>query len=259
MLYTWNDLYNDVVSKASNIAGLLKTGTIETVYGVPRGGIPVAIAISYCYGIPIAESPDAKTLIVDDFIDTCETMKKYPIENYRFVLVATTYKKDGDIMRKLITEPRIADEPVFPWEHSGKQMEEGFEIIYRACGEERELDKKKMAKTWEGLLDGYGDEPKIRYVETSTKKTMEIKSEGFIVDEDNFIVKSYNITATVEPKPKKLPNLDDVGLRLKYLSHRLITPHDFADSVYKHFNKIFRKADIEVEIEGVKYVYKEAK
>ena len=257
MEYSWNDLYNDVVSKASNISDLLKTGSIETVYGVPRGGIPVAIAISYCYGIPMAESPDEKTLIVDDFMDTCITMKKYPIKNHRFILVATTYHKDGDIMRRLIADPRIADDPVFPWEHSGKQMEEGFEIIYRACGEERDLDKKGMAKTWEELLSGYGDEPRIRFVESKCKKEMKIELEGFIVDEDKFIVKNYNMKAIVEPKPRQLPNLDDVSSRVKYLSHRLITPYDFADSVYKHFKKVFRKVELEVDVEGVKYIYKE--
>lgn len=46
----------------------------SSVYGVPRGGVPLAIAL----GLPLVQTPDKDTLIVDDLIDSGSTLSQFP-------------------------------------------------------------------------------------------------------------------------------------------------------------------------------------
>ena len=48
-----------------------------SIFGVPRGGIPIAIALSIKLGLPIVTKIASNTLVVDDLIDSGETRKKY--------------------------------------------------------------------------------------------------------------------------------------------------------------------------------------
>lgn len=256
MNYNWNEFYNDIVSKASNIADLISTDTIDSVYGVPRGGIPVAIALSYQYGIPIADTPTIKTLIVDDYMDTGQTLLEYP-EHFKFVLVATTYKKETTLMNKLICKPRVSKEvPTFPWDDEEKESEEAFTKLYRSYGEGRELVTNLMVEKWGTLLDGYGNENfKVTMIDTYSRKNLEIKYNGIFVDEDEFYPYPFALTAQVTIKSKKMPNPDDVNTLIKNLSHRLVSPHDLADSIYEHLKKIYTNIWMIADIKGIKYEY----
>lgn len=55
----------------------------DKIYGVPRGGLPVAIAIGERLGLELTDNPDQeKVLVVDDLVDSGITMKRFP--NNRF-------------------------------------------------------------------------------------------------------------------------------------------------------------------------------
>ena len=48
----------------------------EGVYGFPRGGIILAVALSHSLEIPLLEKPKNNTVIVDDIYDTGYTLEK---------------------------------------------------------------------------------------------------------------------------------------------------------------------------------------
>ena len=53
-----------------------KNKKFEGVYGFPRGGLCLAVALSHSLGLPILEEPKKNTLIVDDIYDTGYTLER---------------------------------------------------------------------------------------------------------------------------------------------------------------------------------------
>jgi len=247
LIYGWNEFYEDILNKASIVGDLVRTETIDSVYGIPRGGIPVAVAIAFQYGIPIVERPTDKSLIVDDFYDTGETLKNYS-NHHNLVLVMSEYKKDSNMLNSLVFKPRIDKEPTFPWNNKKQKMAEGFRTIYQSVGETRELVTDKMVDTWKMLLDGYGKEKsiKIDFKKTHSRKSITLSFSGWFVDEDTFLPSTYNITMVADLGNKKYPNITDVDLLVEALSHRLVSPHEFADSIYEHLKKHYNSVVLKV-------------
>ena len=53
-----------------------KNKKFEGVYGFPRGGLCLAVALSHSLGLPLLEKPKNNSLIVDDIYDTRYTLEK---------------------------------------------------------------------------------------------------------------------------------------------------------------------------------------
>ena len=63
--------------RAYNVAAGLGNG-FKTLYGIPRGGVPVATALAGVLGLCLTDNPAEADLIVDDLIDSRATMSKFP-------------------------------------------------------------------------------------------------------------------------------------------------------------------------------------
>jgi len=75
------------------------------IYGVPRGGVPVAMLAAALHGFAVVSNPEEAFLIVDDLIDSGATMAKYPGKEF----TALYDKRDPD-------DPSAGKWIVFPWE-----------------------------------------------------------------------------------------------------------------------------------------------
>ena len=53
-----------------------KNKSFVGVYGFPRGGLCLAVALSHSLGLPLLEKPTENSLIVDDIYDTGYTLEK---------------------------------------------------------------------------------------------------------------------------------------------------------------------------------------
>ena len=53
-----------------------KNKNFEGVYGFPRGGICLAVALSHSLSLPLLDKPKNNSLIVDDIYDTGYTLEK---------------------------------------------------------------------------------------------------------------------------------------------------------------------------------------
>lgn len=86
----------------------------KSVYGVPRGGLVPAVYLSHLLDIPIVQQPEKGTLIVDDIIDSGQTLKMY--HNMRYSTATIYYHTQSlfepDIWVYLKTDEWI----MFPWE-----------------------------------------------------------------------------------------------------------------------------------------------
>ncbi len=59
-----------------SISNQCKNKSFEGVYGFPRGGLCLAVALSHSLGLPLLDEPKNNTLIVDDIYDTGFTLEK---------------------------------------------------------------------------------------------------------------------------------------------------------------------------------------
>jgi GTP cyclohydrolase I len=144
--------HGNVRLRAMGIAKNLSEGT--RVYGVPRGGIPVAYLVAgLCQG-SVVDSPDFAHVIVDDIIDTGATRERYACSKKPFyALVDKTEEEEGWF--------------VFPWE-VGERDTSADDIVIRMMqyiGEDPTRDglldtPKRVLKAWDALYQGYKENPK---------------------------------------------------------------------------------------------------
>ena len=91
---------------------LLGYQMFENIYGIPRGGLVVAVRLSHLLDIPLTETPEKKkTLIVDDICDSGKTMIKY-----KGYATACIYKDKQSIYQPTWWIYKKKEFVKFPWE-----------------------------------------------------------------------------------------------------------------------------------------------
>ena len=109
--FTWAEFDNsvDYISKRCNISEL------SGIYGVPRGGLCLAVALSHKLNVQIIETPKKDSLIVDDVFETGLTLNKYKsIEGAKFFVL---FSKKEPIWWEAVNLSPQKEWIVFPWEN----------------------------------------------------------------------------------------------------------------------------------------------
>ena len=97
--------------------------TFDGIYGVPRGGLPIAVSISHQLKLPLLLFPTKNSLVVDDISDTGETLyfTKYKFLATLFTTDWTITKPHCWVYKKLNRNDWI----VFPWEEYSQTNNNG--------------------------------------------------------------------------------------------------------------------------------------
>lgn len=121
--YTW-DLFEEdvkVIWEKIKLLGL----DIKYVYGIPKGGLPLAVKLANMFNVPLLTSTSQlkpslgkKVLLVDDISDTGETLRDFPFSK-KFYTV-TLFIKPKTLFVPNFNVRVISNETwcVFPWESS---------------------------------------------------------------------------------------------------------------------------------------------
>lgn len=75
---TYQTIQEDVDVIADKI--ILSGNNYRAIYGIPRGGVPIAVMLSYALNIPLYDNDyplDETVLIVDDLVDSGKTLAEY--------------------------------------------------------------------------------------------------------------------------------------------------------------------------------------
>jgi hypoxanthine phosphoribosyltransferase len=117
---TWSDFDAAVAALAEALRP--RSGPLSGVYGVPRGGLPLAVALSHRLGLPLlgVPPPGVPFLWVDDVLDsgtTCRLAASLYPDSVRAVWV--TKRPDPPGLAFAFTAPASAW-VVFPWEDAGQ-------------------------------------------------------------------------------------------------------------------------------------------
>ena len=116
--FTWSE-FDKSVDYIANQCKFLK---LSGIYGVPRGGLCLAVALSHKLNIQLIEKPFKNSLIVDDVFETGITLSNFKnIEGaYFFVLVS----KKKPIWWKTVNLSHKKEWIVFPWENRQNEIKE---------------------------------------------------------------------------------------------------------------------------------------
>jgi len=115
---TWQEVDHLVDSIVTQIkeynSGLLRENCqLSSIYGIPRGGLVLAVMLSHRLGLEMVAEPTESSLIVDDIADTGKTLKGYDLPTA--VLIAKPYTSiiTPNFVGKFHYDDRWV---IFPWE-----------------------------------------------------------------------------------------------------------------------------------------------
>ena len=116
--FTWDEFDDsvDYISKRCTISEL------SGIYGVPRGGLCLAVALSHKLDIQIIKAPKKDSLIVDDVLETGLTLNKYKsIEGAKFFVL---FSKKQPVWWETVNLSPKKEWIVFPWENKENALNE---------------------------------------------------------------------------------------------------------------------------------------
>ena len=109
--FTWNEFDKSV----EHIASKCKFLEFSGIYGVPRGGLCLAVALSHKLKINLISEPIKNSLIVDDVYETGNTLNTFKdIEGAMFFVL---FSKIEPIWWNTVHISEKKEWIVFPWEN----------------------------------------------------------------------------------------------------------------------------------------------
>ena len=123
--FTWSEFDKSV----DYIANQCKFWKLSGIYGVPRGGLCLAVALSHKLNIQLIEKPLKYSLIVDDVFETGITLRSFrDIEGVNFFVLIS---KKKPIWWNTVNLSHKKEWIVFPWENKNNQLKEEKEYKER--------------------------------------------------------------------------------------------------------------------------------
>ena len=116
--YTWKEFDKSV----DYISDRCKFWNLSGIYGVPRGGLCLAVALSHKLNIQLIEKPLKYSLIVDDVYETGITLRSFrDIEGVNFFVLIS---KKKPIWWNTVNLSHKKEWIVFPWENKNNELKD---------------------------------------------------------------------------------------------------------------------------------------
>ena len=128
---TWElyDAYIDLIVDWTKLG--MSEPEIGAIYGLPRGGLPIAVSLSHKLGLPLLMNyydrkvvTNKKILVVDDIADTGKTLKDF--DNKNNVIVTFHYHKQSLVKPRFYCEDKDDKWIVYPWEMRDSKEEQDY-------------------------------------------------------------------------------------------------------------------------------------
>jgi hypoxanthine phosphoribosyltransferase len=116
--FSWREFDQSVDYIANQCKEMKSTG----IYGVPRGGLCLAVALSHKLNLKLIEKPLKNSLIVDDVYETGITLSNFKnIEGVNFFVLVS---KKKPIWWNSVDLSYKEEWIVFPWENINNKLNE---------------------------------------------------------------------------------------------------------------------------------------
>ncbi len=121
--FTWSDFDKSVV----HIANKCKLLELSGIYGVPRGGLCLAVALSHKLKINLITEPRKNSLIVDDVYETGNTLD--PFKDIDGAMFFVLFSKIKPTWWNTVFKSEKSEWIVFPWENTSNSQSDRDEYI----------------------------------------------------------------------------------------------------------------------------------
>tara|TARA_B100000579_G_scaffold338971_1_gene290323 strand:+ start:146 stop:532 length:387 start_codon:yes stop_codon:yes gene_type:complete len=108
---SWIEFDNCVCS----ISKKCKNKSFEGVYGIPRGGLCLAVALSHSLELPLLSEPKNNSLLIDDIYDSGNTLEK--MRNIKGSETHVWVSKKNPTWWNAYKYIKDNDWIIFPWEN----------------------------------------------------------------------------------------------------------------------------------------------
>ena len=126
--FTWNEFDESV----NLIADKCRNLDISSIYGIPRGGLCLSVALSHKLNIKTTQKPIAHSLIVDDIFETGLTLNSFRnIEGANFFVL---FSKVDPLWWNTVFVLKKKEWIVFPWEDKNKVVIDQEEYLAKRRG-----------------------------------------------------------------------------------------------------------------------------
>lgn len=118
---TWAEF--DVAVERMAMVG--RMAPLSGVYGLPRGGLPLAVALSHRLKLPLLQEPQRWCLVVDDVYETGRTLEPFREAEAHVVVWMSKVRPTWWSAAEVISSSEWL---VFPWEDpaAAKSEEESY-------------------------------------------------------------------------------------------------------------------------------------
>ena len=121
--FTWSEFDKSV----EHIYNKCKFLEFSGIYGVPRGGLCLAVALSHKLKINLISKPIKNSLIVDDVYETGTTLNTY--KNINEAMFFVLFSKVKPIWWNTVHISEKSEWIVFPWENAANLQSDRDEYI----------------------------------------------------------------------------------------------------------------------------------
>ena len=121
--FTWSEFDKSV----EYIADECKFLEFSGIYGIPRGGLCLAVALSHRLKINLLSEPIKNSLIVDDVCETGITLNAY--KNIEGAMFFVLFSKIKPTWWKTVNISKKKEWIVFPWENTINSQSDRNEYI----------------------------------------------------------------------------------------------------------------------------------
>ena len=121
--FTWSEFDESV----KHIADKCKFYEFSGIYGVPRGGLCLAVALSHKLKINLISKPIKNSLIVDDVYETGITLNTF--KNIEGAMFFVLFSKIKPIWWNTVHTSEKSEWIVFPWENAANLQNDHEEYI----------------------------------------------------------------------------------------------------------------------------------
>ena len=126
LIASWDDIKTSVEDIVEKIKDMELP--IDSIYGIPRGGLIPAVMLSHKLELPLVFDPTENTLIVDDISDSGITLNKTITTPSKYT--ATLHMRKGSSYVPTIYSKLIESEKwiVYPWEEFNAKPIQNYKL-----------------------------------------------------------------------------------------------------------------------------------
>ena len=120
--------WQDFDQAVEGIARRCEDQCFSGIYGIPRGGLVLAVSLSHRLQLPLLDQPKAQCLVIDDIYETGRTVE--PFRERRDLTTWVWFSKQPADWWQALETTTSSDWIVFPWENPAAAGDD--EKLYRA-------------------------------------------------------------------------------------------------------------------------------